>query len=385
MRRNLVAFGALALGYFAGNAQAQELIHTPPSPSHMVSTNEPPTVLPNAPVGGGAAAPAPATTIVGSPVYLDNHGNWDYEGDRGFGLTVGAGALLLQPRWSNNPAYTLVTQDANGVFSTTFQDFSYDVSVSPFFWVGWESCNGLGAKARYWHFDQSSNPLNVNVPAGGTLFAAIPLGVAPAQPNVDGPADVSFSSNLRLEVIDVVGTYALRGECWTLNLSGGARYADIDQAYNVSAQVPLFAAAINSSHRFQGVGPTVAFDARRKLGDSGLSLYGNSQGALLFGSQQAQAAVSLNGQVVGQANQDQDDLLPVLEFEAGVEYRRCFGRFQAFAQVGAVGQIWFAVGNAANSGTLPAIIGPNAQGVPNLDDNANLGFIGLAVKAGITF
>ena len=72
-----------------------------------------------------------------------------------------------------------------------------------------------------------------------------------------------------------------------------------------------------------------------------------------------------------------DSILPIGEIEIGITYAEERNCFRPFAQVSAVGQVWWGAGNASNS----YLADPPAGGL----DNSNMGLFGLRLAAGIEF
>jgi len=200
---------------------------------------------------------------------------------------------------------------------------------------------------------------------------------------VTGP--IVASSELRLDVWDFEVTQDLDlGPRWDLLVGGGVRYAHISQNYRADLAgsfpgLPAGTATVASGHNFNGAGPSFVIEGRRNLGDGGLALYVNTRGAILFGSGQQRAFSRSTGGLalfVGSADAEahQSDVIPYGEIEVGVEVGRDMGNTRLVVQAGAAGMIWYGVGNAANNNRA---LSP--------DDSSNLGFFGLALRAGLTF
>jgi hypothetical protein len=192
------------------------------------------------------------------------------------------------------------------------------------------------------------------------------------------------SSRLRLDVIDVEITERFKpSPSWSFLLGGGARYASILQEYSFNAVTPGFGptGSVNSSRTFNGIGPALSFEAHRNFGNCGFGLYGNGRGSVLFGTIQQRADVSnvgIGGAFGPAASNDssQTHVMPAAEFEVGAEYRYAIGRAQLLIQSGFVGHVWFGAGNATNT---------DSTFTGNSNNNLNLGFVGLAVRAGVKY
>ncbi len=361
--------------------------------------------------------------------------SYDHDAGKGLKIIAGAGAYYVQPHFENNPAFTIGFTDRitdlagtflsiNTVVGARQQDFAWDYEVAPRAWVGLIGCDGFGFRARWFWFDHgaqteeltndgsalitAADPLGVNTAVGQAFNASFPAGIfsnvnSPgfliqrlAQLGIrDDPDVLRFDSDLSLEVYDLEAIQEISNCRWTVLFSGGARYAHMAQSYDatrfnlftrtlgVNTEIATDFAAIRSGHNFDGVGPTGAIEVRRLLGDSGLALYGNVRGAVLFGSGKHNAsAVSqvtdalfdpagtplIQVEVGGFASaaRARDDVMPVVEWEVGAEIGRKAGNGRLILGAGLVGQTWYGAGNASS-------------------ENGNLGLFGVVVNAGLSY
>ncbi len=391
--------------------------------------------------------PPAAAALTSAPVYTYDPGCAD-SGPCGGHFVAGIGFYYLQPYWERNPAYVATLNQLAGGFggglagidlvATTLddqQDFNYDAEIAPRVLLGYVSGDGLGVRARYWHFEQG-DAIGVvnNVPPiepaimvpGFTVQSAAPLGLGFESPSLAvlfGFPDVMvFEGDLELDVWDFEVTKDLQIGNWTLLASGGIRYAHLAQSYNAflssraifdstfdvggvdfPSVVDLSTqAAVLSGHHFQGAGPTAALEARYPIIEGGLALYGSARGAVLFGTaeQRATERGALTGTItvdlpgpdavvpvsfvsVDAKSAPRDDILPVAEFEVGFEWAMESGGSQLFIQVAVVSQTWFGAGNASNNKVISRdtlILVPEES----TDDRVDLGFFGLSVMAGIS-
>jgi hypothetical protein len=275
----------------------------------------------------------------------------------GQGLVGGGGVMFLKPHWDNNPAYA---QGGNPVENV---DFDHDLQAAPFAWLGYVGCSGFGVRARWFQFDHSSN-VNVdnaiNVLAGG-----------PGQP-LDFPTiqDLRFQSDLNLDVWDVEATQTVDVGCTTWIGSAGVRYLHVSQHYNVFNDV---SDGFLSAHNFNGWGPTISLEGRRNIGCTGLSLYGNARGSILFGDS---LYTSFND-IDESADARISSWAPVsiAELEVGAHYSQIVGCSLVYGRVAMVGQHWQGVGNASLSD--PTFSG----GV----DRGNMGLYGVKLELGMNY
>src|SRR5205823_1265144 len=94
----------------------------------------------------------------------------------------------------------------------------------------------------------------------------------------------SAMSELKLNSVDMEGTYLLRYARWSLLLGTGVRYVHISQDY--FALVNGFNGSrlsASSGHNFNGVGPTFSADGRLPFREGSFALYGNLRFSALFG------------------------------------------------------------------------------------------------------
>jgi len=331
---------------------------------------------------GGADKMSAAPTVEPVMELVPSHAP---EGDAPAGghFTAGAGFYYLQPYFQTNPAYGPVR---SGSVSTDFQqqDFHYGMHADPVAWLGYFSDSGLGVRVRWWQFNVSSS-VAIAVPEGFPVIQSAPvLGVEDFSTR-GFSTSAAFASDLHLSVwdLDVSQDFTL-GRCACV-LAGGVRYAHMAQDYaaglainDVNAGVGTLTDTLTFSHNFNGAGPTIGFEGHRPLGQTGLALYGNARGSILFGSahQRLYRASLLVGPPFTQTEIDAASVLPVGELEVGAEYGHSFGRWHLFAQVAFVGQIWYGAGNASNTD------GIFTSGSGN---NTNLGLVGLAFRAGADF
>ncbi len=384
MRRLLTSVvSALALGWLNGGAMAQQ--HTIPLPkltggnAKSEAIAQPPAA--QHPYDGQACGPH------GCDWGCDDHG-------RGGTFLAGGGIYYIQPNFETNPAYGV--SKTTGITSTFRQvDFTYGLDVAPLAWIGYLSDCGFGGRVRWFQYDQGSS-INVSPQTGETITPADPLGIGGSLPSglpsFSKTTDkLTFESGLAVNVWDFELMQHIACGQWDLLLAGGLRYAHVAQnfvaATNATVFGPLEAKVrpeIRSGHNFNGAGPTVALDARRFLGHGGLALYANSRLSILFGSGEEIAQGFLfnptTGALVAQAinSREQSDILPIGELEVGVEFGRDLddNGSRAFVQLGLVGQVYWGGGNAAN---VESIFTQGADGTNNF------GFVGLVLRAGLTY
>jgi hypothetical protein len=415
---------ALAVGNQAATAQWANPYGPQAAPAHgnatpgpviLVQADGDPAKRDLAPPPTPVASPLPPTVVISEA------------GRRGSGFAGGIDFLFVEPHWEDNPAYftstfaIVNTPNLQTDTNTEAQsDFDFGLEFAPRIWLGYVADSGLGVRLGWWHFDHGSSTAvrNGGIPdvANGfkqvNISSAAPLGIGLNSFRNDGDAGIDvmvFGSGLKLDVWDLQMTQDLQLGRWLLVASGGLRYAHLAQTYNVDLQGTEVAVAppgntisiLRSGHSFNGAGPTAGLEVWRQLGDSGLSLYSSTRGALLFGGGKQEATIA--SRYTGQGNpvdedlvsrsSRRDDLVPVGELEVGVEYGSPWAGTYVFIRTALVGQVWCDVGNA--SYTTPAGDnggGPVAAGIyegntrsDNFDDRSHLTFFGFTVSAGLNY
>jgi hypothetical protein len=322
------------------------------------------------------------------------------------GWIAGAGVLILQPHWSNNPAYERVGSNAAETLQTNQRvDFDMGAAAAPLIWLGYVGENGFGIRARWSRFYDKSS-LSLNSPAQGdptiSTYSAYPAGVgfSPVPSSSPDYNDAfTFASDLTMDVTDLEILWDLHPARGSLLFGAGLRYAHLAQNYDatwVSTATPLastqdkFTETLVSGHNFSGAGPVVSVEAGYPLGTSGFRFLGGARGSLLFGTGRQQAdllvtdtegggnlyspALTSNSASVG-------GVLPVLEFELGADWGHNLGAYRFAIQTAMIGQLWFYGGNASN--TTGAFGSSYSQQIPN--NQETLGLVGARIAASMSY
>jgi hypothetical protein len=340
------------------------------------------------------------------------------------GIRVSAGVVVAKPFFENNTGFT----SADATRPPGSHEFDSPARTSP--WLGVEYMNdcGWGCRFHWWHFVDHAKALEFLNPQGTTsVNSANPINelqiMSPDMRNVvnflpvipgeaplgfvfgsllaagRGADHLLFSSQLKLDVIDLECTRVIDLGDWQYVLSAGLRYARLQQDYQASrfnAPNRFFAvlhdtdddpterevdpvdinadlSRLEYGRRFIGYGPTVALEVDVPWGPAGFSVYGNARAAILFGARREQGFLSreFTG-TIGHAPASDDDtqplfftpfsantfqavsrrhdqVTPVAEVETGVNYQRSTGGISPFVQVGFNGQSWFGVGSSTST------------------------------------
>jgi hypothetical protein len=280
--------------------------------------------------------------------------------------SISGGVFLIQPVFETNPAF--VVSGSGGAVARQV-DFSHRLEVAPSVWLGYVSERGWGMRGRWFQFDHAA-AASYGAAPGETITGISPLNVGRAPVN----GAVAATSNLAVNVFDFQGTCTLESAKWSHLVAFGVRYTHMSQDYRATLSDVNTRLDLTSGHNFNGAGPSFALETKRRIGETHFSIYGQMQGAILFGHA-SEGWAAVNNTVPQQFAREETRVLPVGELEIGVEYQRHLGRADLFLQAGFLGQVWWAGGNASNV---------DALGVSSASNN-NFGFVGLAVRAGLRY
>jgi hypothetical protein len=300
-------------------------------------------------------------------------------------FNAGGSFYYVKPFLQNNTAFltTIAPATPNSVVSYTNFHWSYEPAGA--FWLGWNADCGLGARGRFFFYDQESTTLSlvnatsvppqttVNPPlanflqpsTGGTAFGS-PGAVLGAGLGRD---ELTFNSDLKIYVVDVEATYAWKGDNWTLLASGGGRYLTLTQSYKAALfnggdglQVTEFE-FFNNSRKFYGGGLVAGLQGNVGIGQTGLAVFASGRGSLVVGNtsenlqfiHQVNDATGLVLPVPGVlqtqplASRSGDHTLSTVELELGLEYGVKLGDNRVFVRAAGVNHTYFDAGNASQS------------------------------------
>jgi hypothetical protein len=293
--------------------------------------------------------------------------------------TIAGGFYYLSPHWKTNPAYS-TSLEVGDLTTTTQEDFDYDFEIAPFVMAAYRAQFGLGIQGRAWSYDDGERLTVVN-DGLAEIQSAGPLGL---DADSDTAGEVNrFESSLEIDVVDLLITYLMQFECGSLEFAAGARRARVEQEYNYT-QVPgvgglLEIEAIESSHHFEGVGPSFSLEARLDA-TTRLSFFGTVRYSLLFG-QSEQDALRIDDNVLEDvSSQENDDLLTIAELELGAEYTLRICCAELFLRAAFVSQVWGGAGNSSNNDIITVMDDPEVS-----DKNADLGLWGFRTELGLRF
>lgn len=279
---------------------------------------------------------------------------------------VHAGVYFFHPAFNTNPAF-VINRNAGNTSQQT--DFNTSLDAAPLVRLDYTSDRGWGGRARWFLFDRDYT-VGYTAAPGETIVGASTLGLG----RNPIPGTIAARGNLTTHVVDLQATCTKNGPRWTHVLGAGVRYTYLNLDYQATLTGPGPAVNLASGHSMHGVGPSISFDTKRRIGESGFAIYGQVYCSVLFGHQREYQTAN-NGVVFQQFSRTQTQVIPVGEMEVGAEYERNMGKAKVFLQVGFHGQVWWNAGNMSNID----MAGSNAT------SNTNMGLIGLALRAGVRY
>jgi hypothetical protein len=283
---------------------------------------------------------------------------------------AGFAFVIVQPHREDDLAFLSIV-DSGTSSTTTDTNFENDTELSPRVWLEYNRGSGLGARVTYWQYDHGS-PERSGSPAdtGFETIVAPTFGDVEIATNVPGEVYTAVA-DIDLDVVDLEGTKWTQFECWEFGASGGLRFASVQQGYRGALfdEDGMALAGVDSSHRFDGVGPTFSIEGRRPFGV--LTFFSMARGSLLFGNGRSgfTAVEGLGGTTapfVTRTELERNDVLSVGEIQVGLEWRKycCNGNW-FFCRTAIEGQVWQGAGSARS-------------------EDGDLGFFGLNVAFGMT-
>lgn len=266
----------------------------------------------------------------------------------------GIDIIIAKPLYSNNLALRDSSQVSSQQLAVENVEFDYDFEMSPRVWVGYESASAIGIRASWWQYANQANELSLAPSANG--FGRIEH---PAFGDVDISAitpteRMLANANLDVYAIDLELTRRAELGAGTFLLSGGIRFASLDQNYSARLlnSNSTVAGAIDYRQHVRGIGPTMSASVARSLTER-WQWFATGRGSLLMGEGEERLTAGedldfLNPQRTTEvANRDQ--LLPIMDLQLGTSYSwQRWGSFQPTLRGGWEMSWWGDVGN--NSG-----------------------------------
>ncbi len=266
------------------------------------------------------------------------------------GWYAGAAVVFAKPHFKES--FQVSSLDlASGTQSLI--PFSYDYAATPRVWFGVRSGQS-GLRLSYWEFDQDGNSTNNSATPTNFFGAHVVSTIFPANIFAMQPGQqLVANDSLETQIINLHGT--IESSFDGMNIVGGVglRYARLVQSYDATVLnpvlnavvIPTVASHLEWDRKFNGVGPSVSVDVRKRLGCSSFYGVANGGGALLFGEKTLDRTV-LNDQSPQPALpflrlEKADEVVGIGELGFGLEWCGCTGsgnelRFRGMYE----GQLW---------------------------------------------
>jgi len=243
------------------------------------------------------------------------------------GFYSGVAVVFAKPHFKEAFQISLV----NTVGQQTLVPFSYDYSPTPRVWLGYVGRDGMGLRADYWQFNQTGDSRSVR-PDGLSIVSAgahATTVIFPATILAAVGETLTATDALETHIVNMEGTLH-RDLGWISFVGGGGiRYVSLKQTLSsfVNDAVPD---NLSWLRRYEGIGPTVSVDAKRQIGQTGLSFIAGGGGALLFGHKNLNRVATGNDVFPTGAVSpllvldDADEVVGTGELSLGAEWTRTF-------------------------------------------------------------
>ncbi len=289
--------------------------------------------------------------------------------NRGAKFFAGYTATFLQPRFSENIAFTTTESDGATFNTITNTEFNYDHEYAPRVNFGWEHQDGIGMRATWWHLDTEADTETTNPPANGfgsithPTFGTVDISTAI-------PTDVfTASSSIEAYTVDLEGTKQTSFCGWDFGVGGGLRYANLEQTYlaQMSDNASTLRGEIDYRSSIEGFGPTISLNASRPL-TRRLDLFCRARGSLLYGDGKSTLSagedLDLASPFTTNQSTSRDDLLSIGEVQLGLKWqgvKRSHRIFTPYWSIGLESQYWSGVGNATSQDGSIGFFGGNVS------------------------
>jgi len=265
------------------------------------------------------------------------------------GLYFGAGVVFAKPHFKEAFQHSRIDL-TTGV--QTLVPFDYGYETTPRAWVGFKHSSGTGIRVTYWGY-HGDGLTQTEVADGFNIYGAHAVSIIfPANIFAVNPGEVLQSSDsLNTQIFNYYGTYDTTVSSFEISGAVGLRNARLEQRLNSVVLDPTGAPIRQLSwvREFNGLGPAVTIDIKRRLGRSPISAFTQAGGALLFGTK------SLNRTVFGDQSpqpatpflslDEADEVVGVGEMNFGFEWSRELpSGYQLMVRGLYEGQLWAEAG-----------------------------------------
>lgn len=283
-------------------------------------------------------------------------------GDSNVTFYAGYDLLVLQPRFENSEG--LIVDSG----TTSSKNFDFDYELSPRAVAGLVFDGGFGVRFQGWQFDHGTRISQTDAVGGlvrtpritpSNTLVPIVLTTAAANDTLRAEHSLQFQS------YDLEGTWQQRFRESAVTITGGVRYLQMDQRFDVQrvTGAGVIDRTLRHDHDFEGVGPTIAAEWNWPFGDSALSVYAGGRGSVVFGSRsQSTTLKDAAGTLARELNIDQAAHVGIGEAGLGLQYSSNGLTLRA----GYEGQVWTDVGSATSR-------------------NGNMGLQGFSASLGFSY
>jgi len=277
----------------------------------------------------------------------------------GCGIYAGFEFIFMRPYLRAQPEIGLAVLDIEAVAGLSFD---HDFEITPRLWMGFVGQCGLGVRARYWQYDHAAN--------GSLDFSLEIEGEQMWEEEIAEVLDaIGICHDLEMHVFDIEATQDFNWCRAGITVGAGVRYARLQQNLSIGVDQILIEepSALNGDpflfanlgSGFEGAGPTVSVDFRRRIGQSRFSVVGGLRESVLFVTTTKDLSVGgslingFNGENTAlddneflRLNARNEEVRAITELRVGLEYERCMRCCTLLVHGGYEGQIWHSTGQA---------------------------------------
>jgi hypothetical protein len=237
-----------------------------------------------------------------------------------------------------------------------------DFEPTPRLWIGYQRCDGLGVRLRYWEYDHS---FDVAIGSPFTLFFDTFTQTIPGADGFHGWD--TWIADIEVTDSSLVGCY------WDVTWSCGFRQVEFVE--NVGLGLPGFPLLIMSKS-FIGSGLTASVEVRRRA-TCNIGLFCSARASAIYGDEDTQLVDRFGpGLITANSETERNDVKYIWEAQLGVEYIMPLSSGASlFARAGAEVQYWGGFG--VNQDIF------DQEGNPNLPGDASVGFAGFFATVGL--
>lgn len=228
--------------------------------------------------------------------------------------TAGAEATFLMPHFDGSG----FVRELSG---RNFVNVNNEFVAAPRLYLGLEHECGGGIRGRYWQMQGSDN-------FAGFLTGAPPLFDA-----------VAAFQEFEVNAVDLEYTRRFQTYDWNFLGSLGVRNASLSRIERFTYNADDFLAFSSANFQYHGTGLTSCLEARRPIGNNGLSLFASLRGSALWGSSRQQGSTLIDTNLVdrvGLARIDQESVFAgIWETQVGLEWAHNLQAYKgrAFARI----------------------------------------------------